>query len=155
SFGEPRMLSAAGASAFDPDVAIGPSGRAIVAWSRVDAGLPRVQAAIKPAGQGHFDDPETVSANGLNAGFPHVGISDGGRAFVTWSARDPSPSSSGHHFVQTATRPEHGQFDAPQTLSDPDLDADRPQLAVAGDGEAIVAWNQGDPAKPDPGDLAS
>jgi Ca2+-binding RTX toxin-like protein len=148
-FGPVETLSNPGASAFDPQVAFAPSGRAIAVWARlVSPGQTQVNVAVRPPGQPFFGDPDPVSAAPLNSQFPQVGIG-GGRAVIVWLA---SPPLGGNHVVQGSRLTRAGHVQPLQTVSEADRDADRPQLAVQRrTGEAVVAWTSFDSA----GDLAS
>lgn len=142
-WGEPQTLSAPGQPAFEPSIAFDKEGNAVAVWDRFDGQVTRIQTAFKPVDEPGFRAMETISPAGIPAATPVVGIGDLGDASAVWLAQDPQPPFE--HFVQAAQAPAGDPFGSTQTISDPDLDADDPHLAVAGNGVAMAAWEQQSP----------
>ena len=139
-FGAAHQLSAAGAHAFQPMVAVDGRGDFTVVWQRFANGSFVVQEASRNRGQASFGAPTDVSVPGLDAEFPAVGVGAKGRIVVVWQARD---SHAHTQFVQGATREPHHAFGTTHALSNNTLDASKPRLAVADDGSAMAAWDEG------------
>jgi hypothetical protein len=138
-------ISASGQNASDGNVAIDPSGNALVAWSRSDGTNIRIQAAFRPAG-GSFASPVTVSDAGFDATKPEVDFDASGKALITWQRFDGSKLR-----VQATTRTAGaaGVFANETTLSEGGEDAFEPK-AEAGpdvDANAAIVWTRSDGTK--------
>jgi hypothetical protein len=142
-WGEPQTISPPGQPAFEPDVAFDKQGNAVAVWDRFDGQVTRIQAAFKPVEESGFRATQTISPAGMAASVPQVGIGDLGDASAVWLAQDPHPPFE--HVVQAAQAPAGDAFGVTQTISDPDVDADGPRLAVASNGAAMAAWEQQSP----------
>jgi hypothetical protein len=142
-WGEPQTISPAGQPAFEPAVAFDKDGDAVAVWDRFDGAVTRVQAAFKPADEPGFRATQTISPPGMPASVPAIGIGDLGDVSAVWLAQDPQPPFL--HTVQASQAPAGGAFGPTQTISDPDVDADDPRVAVARNGVAIAAWEQENP----------
>ena len=66
---EPVRVSAAGAEAFEPTLAMNPEGDAVATWTRVSGGGAEaiIQAAVRPAASGAWQEPVSISAKGQGA----------------------------------------------------------------------------------------
>ena len=135
AFGAPLALSAPGAAAVHPRVAMNAAGDAIVVWERALV----VQAAVRPAGAG-FSAPVDVSAAGLMSPLPRAALDGAGNATVVWTQAGPAGTT-----VQVATRPAGGAFSAAVDLSPPG-NASSGQVAANGAGEAVAVWTHADAA---------
>ncbi len=136
-------LSAAGQSAYNPQVAVGVDGAATVVWSRSNGANNIVQASTRPAGSGTlFGGAEDLSATGLNADFPQVAVGVDGATTVIWRHWNGS-----NYIIQASTRPAGpGTFAGAVDLSALGQNAYYPQVAaVAVDGAATVVWQQDGP----------
>ena len=138
SFGAPQDLSAAGQGAFNPQVAFDGQGNAIAVWHRFDGTNTIVQAAARAAG-GSFGAPQDLSAAGQKASFPEVAVDGQGNAIAVWRRFDGT-----NFIVQAAARAAGGSFGAPQDLSAAGQKAGFPEVAVDGQGNAIVVWQRFD-----------
>ena len=138
SFGAPQDLSAAGQGAFNPQVAFDGQGNAIAVWHRFDGTNTIVQAAARAAG-GSFGAPQDLSAAGQKASFPEVSVDGQGNAIAVWRRFDGT-----NFIVQAAARAAGGSFGAPQDLSAAGQKAGFPEVAVDGQGNAIVVWQRFD-----------
>ncbi len=85
--GPVQTLSAAGQSAFDPQVAIDGSERATITWYRSDGTNTRIQS-VRLAANGSPGPVQTVSEAGGNADSPQVAIDGSGRATIAWYRSD-------------------------------------------------------------------
>jgi hypothetical protein len=141
----PLSISDPGQNASDSNVAIDPSGNALVAWSRSDGTNIRIQAAFRPAG-GSFAAPVTVSDPGFDATKPEVDFDASGKALLTWQRFDGTKLR-----VQATTRSAGagGTFANETTLSEGGQDAFEPR-ADAGpdvDANAAIVWTRSDGSK--------
>ena len=135
---EPVTLSTAGADAWDPQVAIGPHGMAVVAWRQADGTGHQVQATTRVA-YGPWSSPVTLSTVGGDAWDPRVAVGSDSTATVVWSQSDGS-----NERVQATTRALNGSWSSPVTLSEAGEDARNPQVAVGSDGAATAVWHGSD-----------
>jgi hypothetical protein len=130
------QLSAGGADALAPQVALGPDGTATVVWTRWDGTSFRVQERRISSGGTAAEATRTLSASGQNAFDPQVDVAASGEATVVWKWFDGA-----HYLVQERRVAPNGSAEtATQTLSSTGQDAVEPHLEVAGDGTATVVW---------------
>lgn len=137
-FGPSMDLSGSGQNAASPDVAIA-GDVAIAVWSRNEGGNTIVQQAVKPAGSAFFASAGNLSAAGASASSPRIEMSAAGSAIVGWQR----PNLSAQPVVQAAFRPPGGPFTVladvyTNTTSSGHIDG--PQVAIAPDGRATIAW---------------
>ena len=87
AFGSAINLSAAGANAQNPRVAVNDAGAAAVAWVRRDGTVDRAQARVRPAGQAVRRRPGPLGhrKRGADAQNPDVALDASGVATVVWS----------------------------------------------------------------------
>jgi hypothetical protein len=133
----PVNLSKAGEDAWDPKVAMGPHGMAVVTWRRADGTSHQVQATTRVA-YGPWSSPAMLSTGGGDAWDPRVAVGSDGTATVVWSRSDGS-----NERVQATTRAPNGSWSSPVTLSDAGADALNPQVVVGPDGAATAVWQDG------------
>jgi hypothetical protein len=133
SFGAPVDLSAAGQSAYEPQVAVDAAGQAVVVWQLGIGSNLVVQAAVRPAGRS-FGAPVDLSTHGQNAYYPQVAVDAAGDAVVVWQL------GIGSTAVQAAVRPAGRSFGAPVDLSAAGQNAYYPQVAVDATDEAVAVW---------------
>ncbi|UUY06066.1 hypothetical protein LRS13_11290 [Svornostia abyssi] len=104
----PDTVSTAGQDAYPGQVGVDASGNATAVWYRSDGANMRVQAATRPAG-GAWAAPDTLSASGQGADYPHVAVGANGDATAVWRRFDGS-----NQRVQAATRPAGGAWTTPR-----------------------------------------
>ena len=134
----PVTLSTAGEDAWDPQVAMGPHGMAVVAWRRSDGTGHQVLATTRVA-YGPWSSPVMLSTVGGDAWDPQVAVGSDRTAIVVWSRSDGS-----NEHVQATTRAPNGSWSSPVTLSEAGGDARNAQVAVGSDGAATVVWRHWD-----------
>lgn len=135
-------LSAAGESAIQPQVDVGPGGEATVIWNRFDGASWIVQSErISPSGA-PAGAVRNISAAGRSAAEPQLAVDPEGAATVVWDRFD------GSSFVVQARRldPAGAPVGSPLNLSASGRDAADPRLALAPDGDATVLWSRFDGA---------
>jgi hypothetical protein len=130
------QLSASGADALAPQVALAPDGTATVVWTRWDGTSFRIQERRISSAGTPAEATRTLSAAGQNAFDPQVDVATSGEATVVWKWFDGA-----HYLVQERRVAPNGTAETPtQTLSLSGQDAVEPHLEVAGDGTATVVW---------------
>jgi len=135
----PVALSGAGQDAAYPQVVADEAGNAVAVWTRAGFGEEsRVQAAVRPAG-GAWQAPASLSAAGEDAYDAQVAIDPHGKAVAVWDRFDGA-----NQIVQAASRAAGGSWQAPVSLSAPGQNATHPQVAVDGQGAAVVVWQRND-----------
>jgi hypothetical protein len=136
----PVNLSGPGADS--PQVAVDPQGNAIFTWEKFDGSNTRIQARRRSAA-GVLSPIQTLSAAGQDAFAPQVAVDGAGNAIFTWARSDGSNSR-----IQARKRTAGGTLTAVQTLSAAGQNANSPQVAVDGAGNAIFTWARLDGSKP-------
>jgi hypothetical protein len=139
SFGRTQTLSAAGGSAFEPRIVFDSRGGAVVVWRQLNGANVRVQATFRQPGNGSFEPPQTISADGQSAGSPKVAIDGQGNAIAVWEG-----SVGTNRRIQAAVRRAGKQFQLPETISESGGVTSEPQLAIDGQGNPIVVWQRFD-----------
>jgi hypothetical protein len=134
----PDDLSLPGQDAANAQVALDPSGNAIVVWERTEGPVVRVQTAVRPIG-GAWSAPQDLSAPGEDARAPQVAFDGYGNATAIWSG-----SNGAHYVIRAAERPFGGGWSAAEDLSAAGHSVDFPQLAVDPLGDAIAVWRRSD-----------
>ncbi|WP_217914218.1 hypothetical protein [Miltoncostaea marina] len=134
AFGAPRTVSAPGADALAPAVAVDGAGRATVAWNRADGAGSVVQVA-RGDGAAGFTAPADASRPGATAFGAAVGVAPSGAGVLLWS----EVAADGATVVVTTPLGADGGPGAPATIS-PEGDASTAQVAVDGAGRAIATW---------------
>jgi hypothetical protein len=146
-----QSLSAGGAVAETPQVAVDPNGNAVYAWKRFDAeGVRRIQARVLSTAY-VLSATQTLSDAGEHADAPQVGVDANGNAVFVWQrydgTTDCSPSAFGCYRVQAITRSAaDGTLSAVQTLSAAGQHGEQPEVAVAANGIAAADWRRFDGA---------
>jgi PKD domain-containing protein len=133
SWSSPQTISTANTQPIGVALAVDPKGNAIAAWTYVkEMGL-GLAAAFRPAGGG-WEAPREV-ASAANYGVPQVALAASGEGIVVWSCC-LSPSR-----VEAATfSVDSRMWSPPEDVSPPGVAAEDPQLALDGNGNALVVW---------------
>ena len=134
----PTNLSVGNEDGEDPQVAAGPQGEAIAIWESYDGSGTTIETASRPPG-GSWSTPTQLTAPGLDAYNPEIAIGPQGEAIAIWARVD-----GGKPLIQVATRAVDGGWSAATNLSAPGQQADRPQVAIDAQGNAIAAWERSD-----------
>jgi hypothetical protein len=137
--GTPTFLSAInlsdpGQDAFEPQVAVDPSGNSLTVWTRSDGTNIRIQAKFR-APDGTSGPTATISQAGRDASEPRVAFDSSGNAIAVWTQFD---GSNGR--IHSAFRPAGGSFGGDQTISPGGRDASAPQIAFDSTGKAVAVW---------------
>jgi hypothetical protein len=145
TLGSVQTLSVAGEDAGTPQVVIDADGDALVVWTRPDGtgacsgdDCQRIQARARAAA-GTLGPLLTLSAAGQNATDPQVAGDPSGDALVVWRRFDGS-----NWRIQARAHSAAGVLGAVQALSGLGATAERPQVAIDADGDALVVWRNFD-----------
>jgi DNA-binding beta-propeller fold protein YncE len=137
------------ASGYDgrvPQAAVDPNGNAVFVWELAGGEPERIQARARSAA-GTLSGAPKLSAPGLDAFNPQLGVDQGGNAVFVWEQYDGTtdcPHYPGCLRVQARARSMAGTLSTVQTLSDPGKNARTPQVAVDHDGNAVAVWQRPD-----------
>jgi hypothetical protein len=127
----PLDLSATGADATEPALAVSEAGNAVVAWRSQDGSGTVIKASTRPAGSS-FSTPVSLSGVGPAIGLPQVALNAAGDAVAVWR--------NGFR-IEVATRPAgSSSFSSPESIPAPGPTTLEPQVAIDPAGEAVVAW---------------
>jgi Glycosyl hydrolase family 26 len=131
-------LSPGGSEARDPRVAMGPDGKATLAWVQYDGSdyvieERQIEPGGKPIGSVHI-----LSDPGEDAFDPQVAVDPNGTATVAWKRFDGSNNVVQERRVGPDGAPEPAVHD----LSESGQYASQPQVGVSPDGRAIVVWER-------------
>lgn len=135
SWSVPVTVSAAGATAGRPMVAIDGAGLATLAFECDSCGT--IQAATRPA-LGAWSVSVTLSGSAVDPFDPFVATGAGGDAVVSWSA--PVPAGPDTRYVVEVARRRDGSWAPPLRVSDAAL-LDGAFVAASGDAVHVV-WSQ-------------
>jgi hypothetical protein len=136
AWGEARSLSEAGGDASGPQVAVDPGGAAVAVWSRVVAGVGRIESAEMPPG-GQWGGAIELTGSGENATNPQV-ASAAGRSLAIWTLRGAGSYTS----IRAAERPSGGDWQPGIDLTQPGLPQTvfAPDIAIDPSGNAAAVW---------------
>ncbi len=138
-FGPALTLSAAGADAQNPRVAVNDAGAAAATWARNDGTVDRVQARVRPAGQAAFASVRDLSGTGTagqDARDPDVAVDPSGVATVAWARVVAEGTLVQSRFLTAAGGLSAGVDD----VSDTDDDSVAPSLAVDASNTAVLVF---------------
>jgi hypothetical protein len=133
-------VSAAGNDAFEPQVAVDPSGNVIAVWTRSDGTNTRIESANRTP-SGPWSSAQILSDPGQSASSPQVAVDPSGNALAVWTRFDGTTDR-----IQSAFRTAGGSFSAPVTVSDAGGSATGPVVSMDSSGKAVVAWSRFDGA---------
>jgi Glucose / Sorbosone dehydrogenase len=131
-----KTLSPPGRDAVHPRVGVDSAGDAVFAWLQFDGSNWRVETRARSAA-GVLSGTKAISTVGTDALVPEVDVDSGGDAVFAWER-----FNSGGYQVQARARSAAGALSPAKTLSNAATNAVSPQVAVDGDGNAVVAWTQ-------------
>jgi len=137
-----QTLSASGpdTDAVRPHVGVDADGDAVFSWERFDGSNTRIQSRARSAA-GTLSAVQDVSNAGQNALNNQVAVDVAGDAVFAWTRFDGA-----NFLAESRTRSAAGTLRPFTTLSDQGESALQPQVAVDGDGDAVVTWTRSDGA---------
>ena len=127
-----------GADVFDHNIAITPTGDAVVAWTSVDfaSGDVRAWARSRSAHSG-LGDIVALGDPSLEAFRPQVALDADANATFVWTQGD---RATGKTRVHTRSRAAGGALGPIRDLDADTRNADEPKVAVDADGDTVFAW---------------
>lgn len=136
SFGPAADLSASGASAGNPQLAVGPDGTTTAIWTRSDGADDIVQTRpVSPTGQlGMTTDLSLPRDNAFN---PEIAIGPDTTAIAVWAR-----SVGTDILIQSSSRAPGGAFGGVRNLSVTGQNFQIPLITVGPDGMATAVWNR-------------
>jgi hypothetical protein len=135
----PEDLSPAAEMVSGADVAVAPDGAATIVWS-ARGGSEWSVFARRVSAAGTRGPVRQLSAAGGDALAPQVAVAPDGTAVVAWVRWD----GANFRVQERRLAPDGTPEEATRTLSGEGRDAAAPQVDVAPDGEATVAWQRRD-----------
>lgn len=133
-----RTLSAPGANAIGPDVAVDADGDAIVAWSRAGRAQARRLSSADVLGP-----TQTLSVAGNPAFNPRIAVDDDGDAVAVWW-RDDGTDEGTSFRAEARTISKTGALGTLRKLSGPGGDGLEPHVATYPGGDSIAVWLRDD-----------
>ena len=119
-------------------LAVNAAGRAVVVWECSKGGNTSVQASTRAAGRS-WSGPHDLSAPGQDAHVPQVALDRAGDTLAVWAR-----SNGTDVIVQAALQRPSGAWLAPEDVSGPGLDVDRPDVALDSHGNGVAVWQSSD-----------
>jgi hypothetical protein len=120
------------------ELAVSPAGKAVAVWECPKGGYTIVQATTRRPG-GSWSAPHDLSAPGHDAHAPRVALDRAGNALTVWTR-----SNGTDVIVQAALQRAAGTWAAPEAVSQPGLDVDRPEVALDARGNGVAVWQSSD-----------
>jgi DNA-binding beta-propeller fold protein YncE len=137
ALGPLQPLSPAGKQADGVQVAMSPSGRALIVWQLYDGIYQRIQGRTHAAGR--LSRVIDLSPPGQKTYIPQVALDATGDAVVTWGRLDTP-----RYRVEARARSAAGALGPIKSLSNPIKYSGEPEVAIAPDGKALVVWTTGE-----------
>src|ERR1043166_6976814 len=119
-------------------LAVSPAGRAVVVWACPKGGNTIVQAVTRRPG-GSWSAPHDLSAFGHDAHAPQVALDRAGDALAVWARSNGTDA-----VFQSAFQRANGAWPAPEDVSGPGFDVDRPDVALNAAGNGVAVWQASD-----------
>ncbi len=134
----PEWAAADAAIANDPDVAVDANGKGLVVWSEQIGAHSFIRARFL-TGTG---TPAITLSTAGDAGLPRIALDSAGDAIVVWTQDLGSRNEiwASRYAVTSATWSPPVQISSARAVAD----ANVPDIAADGSGNAIVVWHQGD-----------
>jgi hypothetical protein len=127
-------LSAPGAGAFEPQIAVNAAGDAVAVWVGTAGGI---ETASRPAGGSWSAQMTRLSGPAGFAIEPQIALSASGDAVAVWTQVEGV-----NRIIEAAVRPAGAGWSTPATkISPPSRLAERPQVGIDAAGEAVAIWS--------------
>ena len=130
------FISDPGRDAWQPQLAVAPTGTAYAIWRRDDGLVYRAQVSARQA-NGVWSAPSTLSTGPENAMDPDIAITPDGTAIAVWTQSDGAFT-----WIQSATKAPSGNWGPATNLSPTDQRSELADGAVGLDGTLAVVWRQ-------------
>jgi hypothetical protein len=138
-WGAAALIEAAAGNAFNPQVAVDANGNAMAVWYQYAGGYYSIYANRYVIGTGWGAAALTEAANGYAAD-PQVVMDRNGNAIAVWRQHDGTANSIYYNRYVLGT----GWGAAGTLLEATNGSADRPQVSIDDNGNAIFVWEQFD-----------
>ncbi|HEY6836643.1 MAG TPA: PASTA domain-containing protein [Gaiellaceae bacterium] len=133
----PQDISAEGAKAESPQVALDAAGNAVAVWQHWVGDNRVIGTAFRPAGAGWQRDQDLSDA-GADAQHPQIDVNPAGDAVAVWY----QSVGSSYSVIEAAVRPAGGRWAGPEELSGGGVNATVPQVALDQNGNALAVWER-------------
>lgn len=127
---DPSMKSTA------PTTAINSTNQALASWVANNQGFGCIQASIYDGS--NWSAPTTLSDSNLEAGAATISYNEQGKGVAIWPSTDVAQKTT---VVQTAFY--NSSWSGVVTLSNPSNSAQKPQVALNSNGDALAIWMEG------------
>jgi hypothetical protein len=135
-WGAPLELSAPGADAKAPQVAVDGTGRLVAVWSRSTGPSTAVVQSATGVPGGAWSGQVDLSTSGRNDQ-PQIAVDLRGDAAAVWRHYE-----AGLTLIQSAVRPSGGAWEPPLPVSPSSGTAERPHVALDATGRAVAVWRR-------------
>ena len=139
-WGAPLDLSAPGADAKAPQVAVDGAGHFVAVWSSSTGPSTAVVQSATGLPGGAWGGQADLSTSGRNDQ-PQIAVDSRGDAVAVWRHYEAGPT-----LIQGAVRPSGGTWEPALPVSPSSGIAERPQVALDADGRAVAVWRRDDGA---------
>jgi hypothetical protein len=139
-WGAPLDLSAPGADAKGPQVAVDGAGHFVAVWSRSTGPSTAVIQSATGLPGGAWSGQVDLSTSGRNDQ-PQIAVDPRGDAVAVWRHSEGGPT-----LIQSAVRPSGGAWEPALPVSPSSGTAERPQVALDATGRAVAVWRRDDGA---------
>ena len=133
-FGAGKPVSRGTEDANGYDLAANRNGDAVVVWESIVGGIPRIEAAQRPAG-GAFGPVQDVSTSDGAPQLPSVAIDDSGNTLAAWKRKVDAKQ-----VIVGAMGDAGAPLGAELTLSHSDQDTNNPSVAASPRGDGLAVW---------------
>ncbi len=140
AWGTTKPVETDAGHAFDPQIAVDPSGNAIAVWVQNDGTWDNIWANQFNATTGAWGTAELIEANAGNAGSPQVAVGPSGNAIAVWVQND----EIGNGIFASRYDVNTGAWGTAELIETGKGDAGDPRVAVDASGNAIAVWQQHD-----------
>lgn len=131
SWGTAALIESGTNNAENPQIAINKNGHAVVVWQHND----NIYANRFTPSSG-WGTPELIETDTGQAKDPQIAIDDEGNAIAVWVQNDGNFSIYANRFKSST-----GNWGTAELIENKDFEAQKPQIAINGNGDAIVVWS--------------
>jgi hypothetical protein len=118
-----------------PEVAVAPSGAAVVVWQSLTGGS-AIRAVARSSARGSWSAPAAIASGGLY-GSRQLGINTHGDAVLLYT----TGSGGGQQLDSVSLKPATGKWSAPVVVGKSNSELIDPTVAVSATGEAVGVWS--------------
>lgn len=139
SWSAPQKITGSSANSSAPDIAVDAQGNPQVVWKEE---LTHGNAGIMYATRSGETDwlTQSISDNSGGSGFPSIAVDGEGNLHVVW--QDSLQITGGYLDILYATKPSDGDWSPPLNISNSQRPSTRPRIAVDGENNPHVVWEE-------------